>query len=152
MANSKSLHSQTGASFSRFLIASATGASLATTGNAVVAMPLLDGGMTNGGGAGNSGGVIVRQVTFQNPNKDVSTANVTIFTSNDGNASNVVVAAATLGNLSAVGKFQDMTIASPFNLTTSITGNNSQALFLKVGTAVSDGTVDIRVYGDIVNF
>ena len=100
----------------------------------------------------NSGGVIVRQVTFQNPNKDVSTANVTIFTSNDGNASNVVVAAAALGNLSAVGKFQDMTIASPFNLTTSITGNNSQALFLKVGTAVSDGTVDIRVYGDVVSF
>lgn len=152
MANPKALHSATGASFGRFLIAQATGASVTATGNAVVAMPLLDGGLTNGGAAGNSGGVIIRQVTFQNPNKNIAAANVAILTSNDGNTSNAVVAATVLTNLSATGKFADGTIASPYLASQSITGDVTQALFLKVNTAVTDGTVDIRVYGDIVNF
>lgn len=152
MANAKSLHSATGAQFSRYLIASANGVSLAATGNAVVALPLLDGGLSNGGGAGNSGGVIVRQVTFQNPNSDISAANLAILTSSDGNASNSVVTALTYASLTAAGKFQDGNIASPYLASQSITGNVTQALFVKVNNAVANGTVDIRVYGDIVNF
>jgi hypothetical protein len=152
MASPKALHSATGAQFSRYLIAAANGVSVAATGNAVVAMPILDGGLTNGGGAANSGGVIVRQVTFQNPNKNIAAANVAILTSNDGNASNAVVSALAYASLTAAGKFQDANIASPYLASQTITGDVAQSLFVQVNNAVSGGTMDIRVYGDVVNF
>ena len=152
MAQADSVGQNTGASFSRYLIAQANGVSLAATGNAVVALPILGGGLTNGAGAGNSGSVIVRQVTFQNPNSDISAANLAILTSSDGNTSNSVVTALTYASLTAAGKFQDGNIASPYLASQSITGNVTQALFVKVNNAVANGTVDIRVYGDIVNF
>ena len=78
----------------------------------------------------------------------VSTGNVSIITSNDGNASNAIVAAAALSSLTGTGTFQDMTIAGGNVL---VSGATTQALYVKVGTAVT-GTVDIRVYGDTVNF
>lgn len=152
MANPDSVSQNTAANFSRYLIASANGVPLSATGNAVVAMPFFGGGMTNGGGAGNSGGVIIRQVTFQNPNSDISAANVAILTTSDGNTSNSVVTALTYANLTAAGKWQDANIASPYLASQSITGNVTQALFVKVNNAVANGTVDIRVYGDTVNF
>lgn len=155
MASPKALHSATGAQFSRYLIAAANGVSVAATGNAVVAMPILDGGLTNGGGAANSGGVIVRQVTIQNPSTGlVNTANVAILTTSDGNTSNAVVSTAKLANLTATGKFQDLTVASPYNLTTAVTGDVAQALFVYVSATglPASGTVDVRVYGDVVNF
>ena len=112
MANPDSVAQNTASNFGNYAIASATAVPLGTTGNAVVALPILGGGLTVGGNAATSGAVIVRRVTVQNPSGNVATGNVSIITSNDGNA---------------------------------------QALYVKVGTAVS-GTVDIRVYGDTVNF
>lgn len=151
MASPDSVSQNTAQSFGNYAIGSATGVSLSSTGNAVVAIPILSGGLTVGSAANNSGSVIVRRVTVQNPSGNVSTANVSILTSNDGNASNAVVAASVLGNLTAVGLFQDLTVASPYSTTTTIDGTKTQALFVKVNTAVA-GTVDIRVYGDTVNF
>ena len=138
-AETDSVSQNTAQSFGNYAIGSATGVSLSSTGNAVVAIPILSGGLTVGSAANNSGSVIVRRVT------------VSILTSNDGNASNAVVAASVLGNLTAVGLFQDLTVASPYSTTTTIDGTKTQALFVKVNTAVA-GTVDIRVYGDTVNF
>lgn len=149
MANPDSVGQRYSDSFGSYAIASATGVSLATTGNAVVALPILSGGLTAGNAVANSGAVIVRRVTIQNPNKDVSTGNITILSSNDGNTSNAVVAAVTLSSLSATGTFQDVAISGGNVI---VSGYNTQALFVKVGTAVSGGTVDIRVYGDTVNF
>lgn len=151
MASPDSVSQNTAQSFGNYAIGSAQGVSLSSTGNAVVAIPILNGGLTVGSAANNSGSVIVRRVTVQNPSGNVSTANVSILTSNDGNASNAVVAASTLANLTAVGLFQDLTVASPYSTTTAIDGTKTQALFVKVNTAVA-GTVDIRVYGDTVNF
>jgi hypothetical protein len=151
MAQADSVGQQTGAAFSRYLIASANGVSLATAGNAVVALPILGGGLTNGGGAANSGGVIVRQVTIQNPSAAVNTANIAILTTSDGNTSNAVVSSILLGNLTATGKFQDLSVASPYNLTTSVTGNTTQAFYVYI-SATGSGTVDVRMYGDVVNF
>ncbi len=151
MASPDSVSQNTSQSFGNYAIGSVTGVSLSSTGNAVVAIPILNGGLTVGSAANNSGSVIVRRVTVQNPSGNVSTANVSILTSNDGNASNAVVAASVLGNLTAVGLFQDLTVASPYSTTTTIDGTKTQALFVKVNTAVA-GTVDIRVYGDTVNF
>ena len=51
----------------------------------------------------------------------------------------------------ATGTYQDLTVASPYSTTTVLSGYTTQALFVKVNTAVS-GTVDIRVYGDTVTF
>ena len=148
MANPDSVAQNTAANFGNYAIASATAVSLGTTGNAVVALPILGGGLTVGGNAATSGSVIVRRVTVQNPSGNVATGNVSILTSNDGNASNAIVAAAALSSLTGTGTFQDMTIAGG---NVVVAGTTTQALYVKVGTAVT-GTVDIRVYGDTVNF
>ena len=148
MANPDSVSQKYPDSFGNYSIASAQGVSLATTGNAVVALPILIGGLTAGNSVATSGGVIVRRVTIQNPSGNVGTGNITILSSNDGNTSNAVVAAVTLGSLTATGTFQDVAISGG---NVAVSGYNTQALYVKVGTAVS-GTVDIRVYGDTVNF
>ena len=148
MANPDSVSQKYSDSFGNFAIASAQGVSLATTGNAVVALPILTGGLTAGNSVATSGAVIVRRVTIQNPSGNVGTGNITILSSNDGNTSNAVVAAVTLSSLTGTGTFQDLAISGG---NVVVSGYNTQALFVKVGTAVS-GTVDIRVYGDTVNF
>ena len=148
MANPDSVSQKYPDSFGNYAIASAQGVSLATTGNAVVALPILSGGLTAGNSVATSGGVIVRRVTIQNPSGNVGTGNITILSSNDGNTSNAVVAAVTLSSLTATGTFQDVAISGG---NVAVSGYNTQALYVKVGTAVS-GTVDIRVYGDTVNF
>ena len=152
MANPDSVAQNYPSSFGNYAIATASSVPVGSTGNAVVALPILSGGLTNSGNAVGSGGVIIRRVTVQNPSSNVGTANVSILTSSDGNASNAVVAATVLSNLTATGTYQDLTIASPYSTTTALTGNITQALFVKVNTAVANATVDIRVYGDTVNF
>jgi len=138
-------------SFGNYAIARVTGASLATAGNAIVAIPFFQGGLSNGGSLAGSGQVIIRRVTIQNPNASASLANVNITTTNDGNTSNAVVATVSLANLTAVNRFQDLTIASPYALTTTVNGANTSALYLNVTNAAS-AIVDIRIYGDTVSF
>ena len=152
MANPDAVAQNTAVNFGNYAIASASAVSLATTGNAIVALPILLGGLTQGNAVVNSGGVIVRRVTVQNPGGNVAAANVTILTSNDGNTSNAVVAATVLANLTTTGTYQDLTVATPYSTTTSLSGLTVQALFVKINTASANGTVDIRVYGDTVNF
>ena len=152
MANPDSVAQNTSISFGNYAIATASTVPLGSTGNAVVSLPILIGGLTNSGNVTGSGGVIVRRVTVQNPSGNIGTANVSILTSSDGNASNAVVAATVLSNLTAVGTYQDLTIASPYSTTTALTGNITQALYVKVNTAVANATVDIRIYGDTVSF
>ena len=151
MANPNAVGSNTADSFGNYAIGRATGVSLATVGNAVVAIPLLQGGLTNTGNLTGSGEVIIRRVTIQNPNASASLANVNITTTNDGNTSNAVVATVSLANLTAVNRFQDLTVASPYALTTTINGANTSALYVNVTNAAS-ALVDIRIYGDTVSF
>jgi len=151
MANPNAVGSNTPDSFGTYAIGRATGVSLATVGNAVVAIPLLQGGLTNTGNLAGSGEVIIRRVTIQNPNASASLANVNITTSNDGNTSNAVVATVSLANLTAVNRFQDLTVASPYALTTTINGANTSALYVNVTNAAS-ALIDIRIYGDTVSF
>ena len=148
MANPDSVGQNTPDSFGNYAIALAQGVSLAATGNAVVALPILSGGLTAGNSVATSGAVIVRRVTIQNPSTNVSAGNISILSSNDGNTSNAVVAAVTLGSLTGTGTFQDVAVSGGNVL---VSGYNSQALFVKVNANVA-GTVDIRVYGDTVNF
>ena len=148
MANPDSVSQNTAANFGNYAIAGTTAASLAATGNAVVALPILSGGLTAGNAVVSSGAVIVRRVTIQNPSANVSTGNISILTSSDGNVSNAVVANVVLSSLTGTGTFQDAAISGGNVI---VSGYNSQALFLKVNTNVA-GTIDIRVYGDTVNF
>jgi len=108
MAQSDSVAQNTSIQFGNYLIASATGVSLAATGNAVAALPILIGGITAGTSTATSGAVIVRRVTVQNASANVSTGNVTIHTSNDGNTSNAVTTSAgtTLSSLNGVPTFK----------------------------------------------
>jgi len=153
MANSNRVGALYLDSFGYGVLGKLTAQSLATTGTAQIKIPLLSGGLTNSGSTANSGGVIVRQITVQNPSGSVASADIGITISSAGNmgASNVVVANVTLSSVSAAGKYQDLTVAYPAN--TEITGNQTQALYLNVNTASGNSnTVDIVVYGQVVSF
>jgi hypothetical protein len=140
-------------SFGNGRIGSAQVVSMATAGNAVVSIPILTGGLTNSGNITGSGSVIIRRVTANNPSGTVASAYVSITTSNDGNASNAVVANVALSNLSAVGLYQDLTVATPYSTTTAITGNKTQALYVNVNVPSGNAnTVSFQVYGDVVTF
>lgn len=90
---------------------------------------------------------IVRRITVANANKSLATANVSIITTSDGNASNAVASTTQLSNVTSTSTFQDLTLAAGAATTVYSAG----ALFVKVTTAVSGGTCDVTVYGDIVN-
>lgn len=150
MANADSVGQLTGDSFSNFRIGIVRGATINTAGNAVIAIPILSGGLTAGNSAATSGEIIVRRVTVQNSSGSVASANVSISVTNDG--ANLVTANTVLSSVSAVGKFQDIAAASPYT-TTAVTGNITQALYVNVNTASGNAnTVDIAVYGDVISF
>lgn len=121
--------------FGSFALGKSVGVSLNATGNAVAQIPIV-GGST----------YIVRRIVVANANSDISTGNVTIITSNDGNASNAVSNAVTLTNVTAATKYADLGLATAAASSTYSAGS----LYVKVGTAVSNGTCDITVYGDVV--
>ena len=148
MSSADSVGQNTQDSFGSYRLSFAPGQSVATTGNAVVTLPILSGGI--GGGS-----YIIRRITVTNPSNSaggtvpsVATANVSILTSNDGNASNAVVAAQTLGNVTGANTWQDLTLAAGA-ATTAYTAN---ALFVKVNTGVANAAVNFTVWGDVVSF
>jgi hypothetical protein len=151
MANSDSVSQFYLDSFGNGRIGVIQATALNTAGNAVITIPILSGGLTNAGAALGSGSVIVRRVTVNNPSGSVASANISISTTNDG--ANAVVSTTNLGNLTAAGKYQDLTIASPYSTTTAITGFTTQALYVNVSAASGNNNiVTICVYGDVVSF
>jgi hypothetical protein len=140
-------------SFGNYRLAFAQARSIASTGNAVVALPILSGGIAAPYG---NGSFIVRRITVSNPSNiaggavpNVATANVTILTTSDGNTSNAISTAAgqTLGNITGANTYQDLTLVSA-HASTAYTANT---LFLKVGVGVANTAVNIAVYGDVVS-
>jgi len=123
---------------------------LNTSGNAVIAIPILSGGLTKGGATVNSGGIIIRRITLQNPSGSLSSAYVSISTTSDG--ANLVVSNAAV-TLTGTGLYQDLTIASPYNGNTVVSGAVTSALYVNINTVSGNSnTCDIRVYGDVVTF
>jgi hypothetical protein len=122
-------------SFGNFAIGKAVGVSVAATGNAVAQIPVVGGTS-----------YIVRKILVANANQSIATGNVTILTSNDGNASNAVSNATLLSSVSSNATFQDVTLATG----TATTVYSAGSLYVKVNTAVSGGTCDITVFGDVV--
>ena len=146
MANADAVAQNTPDSFSNFKLASIRAQSLNTAGNAVISLPILSGGLTAGGAVANSGGIIVRRVTIQNPSGSVATANISIGSTNNG--ANLITANTALSSVSGVGTFQDITPTATF-----VSGNTTSTLYVNVVTASGNAsTVDICVYGDVVSF
>jgi hypothetical protein len=107
---------------------------MGSTGNAIATIPTIG---TN---------YIVRRIVAANANGSVALANVTIFTSNDGNLANAVSNATVLSNITATTKYQDLALTA--NTSTTIF---SGSLFVCVNTgAAANNTVDFTVYGDVV--
>ena len=143
MANVNRLGADTPLDLDRYVIGLAQGVSVTATGNAVATIPIMSGGLTS-----NTGCYVVRAITVANANKDISTANVIVLTTSDGNTSNNVSNATVLSNVSAATvKYQDLTLGT----TAATNAFQAPALFVKVNTAVSGGTCDIRVIGALVN-
>ena len=89
---------------------------------------------------------IVRRITASNANGSVAAANVTIFTSNDGNLANAVSNAVVLSTITGANLYQDLGLTA--NTASKVyTGS----LYVCVNTgAAANNTVDITVYGDVV--
>ena len=157
MANPDSVSQYYLDSFGNGRIAVSQQTTFNTTGNATVTgikLPLLNGGLTNANATVGSGGVIVRRITVNNPIGNISNVIISVTTSSDGNISNAVVANSTLTNLTGAGTYQDLTIASPYNSSSAITGFTTQALYVNVNTGSGNvaNTATIAVYGDVVSF
>lgn len=155
MANADSVGQFTLDSFGNGRVGIVVATQLNTAGNAVITIPLLSGGLTNGGATANSGGVIIRRITVNNPSGDVSSANVAISVQSTGNvaAANAVVANVVLSNLSAAGTYQDLTVAGKYGANTVVSGATTSVLYVNVNTASGNSnTVNICVYGDVVSF
>lgn len=150
MSNVDSVGQLTLDSFGNGKLTNIKATQLNTAGNAIISMPILKGGLTNGGAVANSGGVIIRRITVQNPTGTVASAYVSISATNDGG--NVIVANVALSTVSSTGKYQDLTIASPYTANV-VSGSVTQALYVNVNVVSGNAnTVEIAVYGDVVSF
>jgi hypothetical protein len=140
-------------SFSSGRLAIIKATTLNTSGNGVttgIDLPLLSGGLTAGGATANSGGVVIRRITVQNPSGSVASANVSISATSDG--LNLVTANTVLSSVNAVGQYQDINVASPYT-TRVVSGNVTSSLYVNINTVAGNAnTVDIIVWGDVVSF
>ena len=122
--------------------------SLATTANAVVALPILS------GGTGGTTEYIIRRITVANLSNSTgntsipsaATANITVGTTNDG--ANLVANLTTLTNLTNGTTYVDLTL----NTDTLKTCYTATTLFVNVTANVANTQAFISVYGDIVTF
>lgn len=150
MSSTTAVGMETQDSFGNYRLTVAQGQTLAATGNSVITLPILSGGI--GGGA-----YIIRRITVANPANiaggsvmNVALANITVLTSSDGNTSNAITTAIgqTLGNITGANKWLDLALVAG----ASSTAYTADALFVKVGTAVANASVNISVFGDVVSF
>jgi hypothetical protein len=113
------------------LLAYASGVPISQTGDASVTLPI-----------NNTTSYSVQNVAITNANKDVSSGALAIWTLPAGAGTEIVSNAALTGNTSSA-FVTNSTVVS----TTKTANISAQTLYVKVGTAVSGGTVDIFVYG-----
>jgi len=150
MANSDAVSQLYLDSFSFGRLGVVRGTTLNTAGNAVITIPILSGGLTNGGGVANSGGIIVRRVTIQNGSGNVSNANVSISVTGDG--ANLITANTVLSVMSTTGRYVDINAAAPYT-SNVVSGSVTQCLYVNINAIANNAnTVDICVYGDVVSF
>ena len=112
------------------LLASATSVSLAATGDAATFNVI------------NSTTYNVTNVVITNANKDVSAGYLAIWTGPAGTGTEIVTNAALTSNTSSAYVTKSTVVAA-----TGTANLSAQTFYVKVGTAVAGGTVDIYIYG-----
>jgi hypothetical protein len=113
------------------LLAFASGVPISQTGDASVTLPI-----------NNTTSYAVQNVAITNANKDVSGGALAIWTAPAGTGTEIVTNASLTSNTSATYVTNSTVVAGTKN-----TNLSAQTLYVRVGTAVSGGTVDIFVYG-----
>jgi hypothetical protein len=113
------------------LLASATNVSLNVTGDAPQVMNVI-----------NTTSYNVTNVVITDANKDVSTGYLAIWTQPAGAGTEIVTNAALTNNTSSAYVTKSTVVAA-----TGTANLSAQNFYVKVGTAVSGGTVDIFIYG-----
>lgn len=113
------------------LLASGKAVSLNATGDAVITLPI-----------NNTSSYCVQYVAITNANVDVSSGALAIWTGPGGTGTEIVTNATLTSNTSSAYVTNATVVAG-----TKTTNLSAQTLYVKVGTAVAGGTVDIFVYG-----
>jgi len=145
MANTDSVGQNTQDFFGNYRAAKTTvPLSLAATGNAVVALPIISGGL------GGTGQLILRRITVSKLSNSAggsapsaALANISIGTTNDG--ANLVANAQTLTSVTSATAFQDLTLSA----TANASAVTADVLFVNINTSVANAQVFITVYGDL---
>ena len=109
----------------------ANGVPISATGDSSVTLP-----------AQNIGTYNIQNVVITNANKDVSGGALAIWTAPAGTGTEVVTNASLTSNTGSTYVTNSTVVAG-----TKAAALTAQTLYVKVGTAVSGGTVDIYVYG-----
>ena len=113
------------------LLAFASAVPISQTGDAAVTLPI-----------NNTSSYNVQFVAITNANKDVSSGALAIWTAPAGTGTEIVTNAALTSNTSSAYVTNSTVVAATKNANLS-----AQTLYVRVGTAVAGGTVDIFVYG-----
>lgn len=113
------------------LLAFANNVPISATGDAAVTLPVL-----------NTSSYNVQYVAITNANVDVSGGALAIWTAPAGTGTEIVTNASLTSNTSSTYVTNATVVAG-----TKTTRLTAQTLYVKVGTAVTAGTVDIFVYG-----
>jgi len=113
------------------LLAYANNVPISATGDAAVTLPVF-----------NTSSYNVQFVAITNANVDVSGGALAIWTAPAGTGTEIVTNASLTSNTSSTYVTNATVVAG-----TKATRLTAQTLYVKVGTAVTSGTVDIFVYG-----
>ena len=113
------------------LLAYANSVPVSATGDAAVTLPVF-----------NTASYNVQYVAITNANVDVSGGALAIWTAPAGSGTEIVTNASLTSNTSSTYVTNATVVAG-----TKATRLTAQTLYVKVGTAVAGGTVDIFVYG-----
>lgn len=113
------------------LLASASAVPISQTGDSSVTLAI-----------NNTTSYCVQNVAITNANKDVSAGYLAIWTGPAGTGTEIVTNAALTSNTGATYVTNSTVVSATKNVNLS-----AQTLYVKVGTAVAGGTVDIFVYG-----
>ena len=113
------------------LIAYATSVSINATGDAAITLPVI-----------NTTSYNITNVIITDANKDVSAGALAIWTGAAGTGTEIVTNAALTSNTSSAFVTKSTVVAA-----TGTANLSAQKFYVRVGTAVADGTVDVFVYG-----
>jgi len=113
------------------LIAYATSVSINATGDAAITLPVI-----------NTTSYNITNVIITNANKDVSAGYLAIWTQPAGAGTEIVTNASLTSNTSSAYVTKSTVVAA-----TGTANLSAQVFYVRVGTAVSGGTVDVFVYG-----